>query len=426
MADDTTTQEPAAPAATETPVTPAAPAASVPAQQQTLAEAIDAARKAAQSEIPHHSTDQPRDESGRFQEGSAAEPEGVAVPAEDGIPNEGQETGDEEQPETPEGAEPETVEDAAPEPIRVAIPGRNPTDPDVEIEVEDQQVADRLRQLRNQAMNGLEVKEARQALRQERAELDEVRDLIQTDPVGFVHDQLPVEYRSALTLQMLADPAVLTEEVAEQVYALLDQDRAPLVRAEMKAQRLEMRDQHRARVESQRRLTAAREQVESGVEAIAEEVGARMGWSPRQIALFEQDCKGDVARRLRDPNARIALDEIDVPMLLENRLLSLGFNPVQAADAISRRLQAGAALPGNGNGATPATPAAPAKRAAVKARPVQPTVDQLRAQDERRRQAAAAAPPGDIAPAMRGLDLPPGARPEDVIEAARKRLRQSA
>ena len=88
---------------------------------------------------------------------------------------------------TPDG---ETPPEPAPLPVDesllITVPGRRPGEQDLELEVSDPMIAERLRQQRNGYMRGEEARAMRQEADQVISEFEEVRAHIAVDPIAFV------------------------------------------------------------------------------------------------------------------------------------------------------------------------------------------------------------------------------------------------
>lgn len=425
---------PAAPAAPAAPAPPAAPPSVMDRPPATGAEPLDL-EASLQQFIRHPSATQPRDEEGRF-----AERQGGGAPARDGQPGaEGAteavadpaapasvETPTGEPDNRPEGddagTEPGTegTDDAAAEALRVALPGRQPTDPDVEIEVTDPEVAERLRQLRNGFMRGEDVRQAQRENTEARTEIAALQDQIQTDPAGFVADQLAPEIRVEVALQLLADPGLL-EQIAPEVDALLDPERAEMVRAKLETRRYQLKETLRQHADERRHVQAQVQQIRAAVEALIPE-----DWDAERIALFTNDCMADLGRWVKKVGVS-AVDAADIPVALAQRLRAVGLDPVQSAARMTERLASsppatGAGAPARPSAARTGTGSPAPRRPVATARPVrQPTGAELVAGRDRRQTAAQGAPAGAVAPAASGLhDLPPDADIEDVFDHLRR------
>lgn len=134
------------------------------------------------------------------------------------------EAGEETAPEA-EGPEAEGPEEdaekkeAEPEPtFTVQLPGRGPDDPDVQVEVADKELADRVRQLRNGFERSFELRKRETNLRQLETEIAEVKQEAKDDPVGFVLEHVDPAHHVAIARQILANPKIwdaMREELAK-------------------------------------------------------------------------------------------------------------------------------------------------------------------------------------------------------------------
>lgn len=418
-------------AASGAPAAPApapAPAPAAPAEPQNIRSVLQSQR----SQLT--AAGQPRDEGGRFvsdrpgtaQDGETPVGDGTSFAPDDEDPAAatadpttepvaGEEgdlpTGDEPD-EEPTGDEP-----AAPE--VVAIPGRQPTDPDLEIEVSDPVVAERLRQLKNAAMHGAEYRAGKKELREAEGRLRQIQTEIRTDPVGFTSRHLTPELRREMALQLLADDDTW-QAVQQEVFDLGDPDRRELVVAKLQARQYQLREQLRQDYEQDQRLQQQYNVVEQAVEAMIPDE-----WDEDRRELFKQDCFTDLGRWLRQVGAS-AVNAADIPAILAKRLRSAGLNLMQTTDRMFQRLEAASDQPRHGSGrhgkggnATPAVTGQPAARATARPRDGASFV----AARARRQQAAAAGPGSSpIAPAAGGRNGAGGKRIETVLQEMRQNI----
>jgi hypothetical protein len=424
-----------APAGTPAPA-PAAPVTPAPEPQQSqeppkspLASAREAAAKMWEGEpAPTRETptpvaapnaeageaepqegEQPRGPDGKFLAKDAAPDaeEGAEEEEVAAAPEEGE--ADEDTPDEPVEAE-DGAEDA-PEGLLVKVPGRHPHDPDLEIEVTDPEVAERLRQLRNGYMRGEEVRSAQQATEAEWQQIASVEEHIQMDPVGFVRTQLPPEYAPRLALQMLADPKVL-KAVEKDLRELITPATYRTKMAELKAEMYETRELlAQARSERQAGERHAVE-VRSAVAAmIPVEYDAEKSGAFLQAALTDLS---EYATR----NNLSRLDPAQLPVLLARRLQEAGINPVQAAARLAngagRKTSSGGPPKGRQPGASAGKPpAAPRGR---------PTGAKF-VQGEARRRAVATTPPGGAGAPKAPVAPPKGTTLKEATAMARARRR---
>lgn len=381
---------PMSPAPAATPATPATPATTPPRRLRDLLAHLRGTPDLALAEPEPDNTDSPEDTT-------------PAVPAPGSAPG----SADAAPAPAPDGTEPEA--EPAPAPERVALPSRNAAEPEVEIEVSDPVVADRLRQLKNGYLRGEAVREQQAAVRRAEAELADVRDAMAYDPVGYIRSALAPEYHGVLALQLLRDPAV-RQAVQGHVEALLDPERLPLVEAQLKALEYETRERTQQEATLRREAVAHAARIQ---EALAEVL---------QDDRLTQDCLADVARQVRQ--GAPATDAAQLALLVAPRLREAGLDLFAVQDALHQRLGRAARAPADG--AAPALravprPAATARR--VAATPA-PTGADFVAGQARRTAAAAAAPPGSVAPAAGGPPVPADAKLTDALKLLKERTRR--
>jgi hypothetical protein len=378
-----------------------------PATSNPIAAAIAAARTAPPSTPPaepaptHHSHTQPRTPAGEFApvDGPPAAQDAEApIPVNNG---DGQEdpsvAGALEAGDTP----PPPPQDAetAPEPIVVAIPGRNPHDPDFQIQVDDQETAERLSQLRNAAMRGDQARAALAKAERIAQEAEEYRQVLEMDPAGFVLAELrDAQAKEQVLLSLLTDGSIMTENLREQISIMLgDETTAARIAAEIKAARYERRDQVRETLTLRREVAANAQAVR---QAIALAAPAALPAEQRQV--FIQDAQREVAAYARRQNLQL-LNPADVPLILQARIRAWGGDPDAVAAAIVARS-------GRTRGTVEAQPrqsAAPAQR---------PTGQQLVKASQAKRAGAVVAPAGAGAPPS-GPSTPP--KGMNVADAAK-------
>jgi len=101
--------------------------------------------------------------------------------------------------------------DAKPETVVVDIPGRREGET-VQIEVNDPELAERLKQLANNGMRRTEFNTQAEALRTKSAEIKQFEDRLSTDPSGLILDKATPETRETIVRDiLLSDPALLSK-----------------------------------------------------------------------------------------------------------------------------------------------------------------------------------------------------------------------
>jgi len=260
------------------------------------------------------------------QEGEQAEDEGGEErEAEEDAEDAGSDADDEVEGE--EEAEEEEAEEG--EPITVSVPGRHPNSEDIELVVEDKEVAERIAHLKSGFVRGEEVRERELAVGASVTAMEELSESFAVDPAGFV-----VEYTSdndelsQVALALLTIPEVW-EKVNAQVDKLFsDTGELRTLRAEIKASRLEAKD----------RLTARSARRKSNAES-----GAKLGNAidlmiPESIeGTRREQLVADLTRDTTDHITRNKLEKLDVKDLvpiLAARLETNGIDPLDARKAI--------------------------------------------------------------------------------------------
>ncbi len=302
-----------------------------------------------------------------------------------------------------EGQEPGTEE--TPGPIVVQLPGRRPGEV-FEIEVDSQEAAERLNQLRNGYMNGQQVREARAEIERAQHELEDVISLMETDPVGFIVQHLPEETQDKIAFFLLTNPAVW-ERVRDRVAQLEDPDGFRIAQAEARAERLEMRERFR-------QIKAAREEARQNAREL---IGAIEKMIPEIIdGERREQLIRDARQDLREYVARHNVDRIeisDLPLILQARLRLNGIDPIAAARALhepTNRQRAGTTpRPGPTGPANGQPPTA------------QRTAEQLIKAAAKKRAVAAVAPAGAGAPIANRAPLPRGHTLKERLALARER-----
>lgn len=289
-------------------------------------------------------------------------------------------------------------------PNRVTLPGRHPNAPDVEIDVDDPEVADRLRQLRNGFLRGEEVRAAQAQLDSERLQLDEIATRLQVDPEGFLFDNIPAERAASVALQILAQPGVW-DRVSGIVESMQEDDNREVIRTRLENERL--RNRERASQEYEQRV-AEQQTFRETKQAIAVLIPEHLPES-QQVMLY-QSCQQDVRDYMERTGVR-TIDPRDVPLLLAARLREAGVDPLTMA----------ASLRASSNG-TPLQGSSSAPRARA-AKVTTPTVQAVQNAANARRAMAMGSPTG-TAPSAAGVNRPPkGQSITERLAWARQNLR---
>ena len=434
-------------------VNPGAPApAATPGAPRVSA--VDQATEAALSRIntsgsalpaaPHHSTTQPRvEETGQFHrsavkevganievpvEGAEGKPKappegGQAAPGSEktgavGEDQEGRERAAAGQGEGEgEGAGEEVDDD-----LIVALPPRNEGEEEVEIQVADKAVADRLRQLKNSAMRGDEARSVFEEARAARESVEEFEDMLAADPGGTVVQALKddPETMQHLAIFLLTRPEVWAQ-VKDRVASLTDPDKFELAQAKVNAERAELRENFQA-------VAGERRAVQQNYRDIQGTLGLIIPpeMSDAQKGVFFTDALRDIAA-YAERNRQLTVNPRDIPLILAARMTASGIDPVKAAQRVATG-GAASRTRSSGNGAPGARPAT--RGAADPARAPQRTGAEMVKGAERRRVAAVVPGAGAGAEGM-GVEKPPfdpklgTSATEQALEWHRKRLESS-
>ncbi len=332
--------------------------------------------------------------------------EGEAPPAGEG---EAPPAKGEDPPPEPTAEEAAAAAEPPPEAFIVTLPGLEERGEEpIELETSDKETYERLNRLNNGYMAAQQIKAGQDDNTHKAADLSEVEDAIAIDPTGFVLEHIPEQLRSEIAMQLLFEPSVLSQ-IKEQLGAgdnptslaeiIENPEALRITQAELKADRLELRDKLRVHNEDQKAMRANGEAIAAEIQnLIPEEITG----SKRSL-LF-----GDAIRDVKDRCDRLKLrklDPRDVKLIVADRFRDQGI------DFARPRTK------GEGSSSARAAPA-PGQPAAATAggERTGPELVQARAV---KRAAAASAPAGAGAPAAQPRpELPPTT--EERIKLARK------
>ena len=417
MAEQSLETPPAEPAAAPAVPAPAegAAAAEAPAAPTGTSDAIAAAReRIAEGKPVVEGAEPPAGEGDPppVKEGEAPPPgEGEAPPAGEGEapPAKGEDPPPEPTAEEAAAAAAAAAAEPQPEAFVVTLPGLEERGEEpIELETSDKETFERINRLKNGYQTGQQIKAGHEENARKAADLSEVEDAIAIDPTGFVLEHIPEQLRSEIAMQLLFEPSVLSQ-IKEQLGAgdnptslaeiIESPDALRITQAELKADRLELRDKLRVHNEDQKAMRANGEAIAAEIQnLIPEEITG----SKRSL-LF-----GDAIRDVKDRCDRLKLrklDPRDVKLIVADRFREQGI------DFARPRTK------GEGSSSARAAPA-PGQPAAATAggERTGPELVQARAV---KRAAAASAPAGAGAPAAQPRpELPPTT--EERIKLARK------
>lgn len=253
------------------------------------------------------------------------------------------------------------AEPAKPEGEEVFVlkyPGRNPGDPDFEVQTADRDEYERHQQMVNGYRRTMELETRAQMVAQQKDSLDETAELIKVSPVAFTQRFLAPQARLELLMSLVTDPDVVDDSVREQLGVVLsDEKEARAVHAETRARAIQADVAAKDRVVAQREVNR---NVQECVAAIHDAVPP--GLSGEQRNQFIIDSRREVAAWARDNN-KMTVDVRDIPLILQTRITAYGGDPQQVAARIAARTRRAAPAPvASGQprpGAAPAQPTGP-------------------------------------------------------------------
>lgn len=340
------------------------------------------------------------DDAGSESESEAEEEEGGEEEAEeegdqDAEGDEGEADAEGDADDADDEVEEEAEEEEA-ETITVSVPGRHPNSEDIEIEVDDKELAERIAHLKSGFVRGEEVREREQAMAASETAMEELSESFAVDPTGFIMEYTEKDELPQVALALLTEPGVW-EKISAQVDKLFaDTGELRTLRAEIKADRLEAKDK------LTKRSARRKENAESGRklgEAIDLMVPEAVEGSRRDQLIT------DLTRDTTDHITRNKLEKLDVKDLvtiLAARLETNGIDPLDARKAI----QDGSRSRG---------------KITTKKRPEKKpkTGKELATASAKRKKVAAAPGPGKKAAPTQPTKLPAGQTIKERIAAAR-------
>lgn len=248
-------------------------------------------------------------------EGEVEEEADEAATADEGAP-----AADEPAPDAGEGTA---------ESIKVALPARNAGDAPFEIETEDPDVAERLRQLNNAAMRGEEFKRRMETVTRREDQLAYIDHQLQNDPITFLASRIPQAEQQQLAEFILAQPGML-ERVAEKLGAWEqnpDARRADYneLRATSASRQRDIQD----RFESDRESKRAVRIIEDAVDTLASRLDGR------RSQMFVSDAMADLSAFYHRENRDTALSPEELVAVLTPRIEMYGLTVEQARQMLS-------------------------------------------------------------------------------------------
>lgn len=264
-----------------------------------------------------------------------------------------------EDPATPETAAEPDADATATEPeadggdeqiIRIAIGNRDANGEPFEIEVEDPVVADRIRQLKNDAMRGEEFKRRMERVQTREEQLAYIDHYINEDPIAFIAARFKEpEMKRELARFLLAEPGML-----EALAPDLEQwDGNPEKRRGDHLEMIHRSTQRQREVEDR----FARDREDKRAVAVMEDAVDRLSGTMdgRRGQMFISDAMGDLAAFYhKDPSFTAALNQDQILQILTPRIEMYGLTVEKARQLLS------------GDAPAPVTPAKPDAAAAAR------------------------------------------------------------
>ena len=281
--------------------------------------------------------------------------------------------------------------------ITVKVPGRQPDDEDIEIEVDSQETAERLAQMRNGYMSGEEVRQRMVQVEASEDAMEELSDSFEVDPAAFVMKYTDEENLPAVVMSLLTDGNVWESLKAQIDRLFSDPQELRTAQAESKAARLEAKDKLEKRIEQRKENQETGTKLRDAIDLMVPE---KMSEKAREqlIADLTRDTSDHITR-----NKLVKLDVKDLVPILAARLESSGIDPLDARKAI---------LNGSRSRGKISTKKGPKKK---------PKTGQELAKASAKRKKVAAAPgPGKRAAPTQPTKLPAGQTIKERIAAARE------
>jgi len=231
------------------------------------------------------------------------------------------------QPPVPDEGDEEGAD--VPEERAVVIPGLTEDEEELHVEFEDPAVASRLREIVSQAS---QIDRREQEVLQSFDEIDQMRESVTTDPVGFAlnvigQDQQALDH---LVLGALTQPEVWQRLQPTLAKMVADPNEARLVAAEQKGRRADYRDEASRAIVQRREV---RENLSQIQQAVASVIPETLDAERANVAF------ADMLRDLKEYADRYDLLTIplhDLPTLLQRRLTALGIDPGEASQRMQR------------------------------------------------------------------------------------------
>jgi hypothetical protein len=223
--------------------------------------------------------------------------------------------------------------------VAVELPNRNPGQEPVKIITDDPEVAERLRQVVNSFERRTERETHEEALRTNMERFEQERDLLRIDPFAFNEKHLTPDERVGVALLTLLEEKVWNAAgpdgqpggVRALIERLLsDEGEVRSLRAELRAARVEAREDNRAHLEQEKADGMAAQQV---LRAITLAVPPNLSGERR--TLFINDARRAIGDHVRKHHVT-SIGPLDVPVILASRLRAYDMDPEQVAASLRK------------------------------------------------------------------------------------------
>lgn len=299
-----------------------------------------------------------------------------------------------EETETAEATE-ETTEGEEPKRFTISIPNNREGLPDIELEVDDEHTYQVLGMLKNSFKRTEELKAERAIVEQKADELDDFRGQLEVDPIGFIEDYVPEDARLLVVASMISDPK-LFPQVLEMVKSFSQsRDRLESARMRIENERLKTREQLKTQQQVRRET---RKNVGEIMSAIKRMVPGTLTGEKAQA--FIDEARQEVSE-YATRHALTTLPVTDLPLILTQRLLAYGIDPVQTAARLAGKQDETTSSPKTG-------------QSTVGAR--------IKQASDRRKAAAVSAPAGVSQTAAEPKRPPKGMNIKEAADWAKKNL----
>ena len=296
-----------------------------------------------------------------------------------------------------EGGDAVDEEEGAKEPITVKVPGRQPGDEDIELEVEDQELAERIAHLKSGFMRGEEIRERMVQVDASEDAMEELSESFEVDPAAFVMKYTDEENLPAVVMSLLTDGNVWDTLKAQIDKLFSNPQELRTAQAESKSARLEAAQKLTTRIKQRKENQETGAKLRDAIDLMVPET---MKEKAREILIADltRDTSDHITR-----NKLVGLDVKDLVPILAERLESSGIDPLDARKAI---------LNGSRSRGKITTKKGPKKK---------PKTGQELAKASAKRKKVAAAPgPGKRAAPTQPTKLPAGQTIKERIAAARE------